>query len=145
MNIRLSMTFIKDHSMLNYIISKRTNTTEKHISYHFVKINILPTISKVSQNIHIQDTIHHTNIIYILYLLLILLYVVLDICGLYWLYQTKPCVSHVWIFDFLKSDHPNGEVACRCQVMPSLLVAKPQAWSPASSTAWTNFLYPSEN
>ena len=66
MNIRLSMTFIKDHSMLNYIISKRTNTTEKHISYHFVKINIRPTISKVSQNIHIQDTIHHTNIIYTL-------------------------------------------------------------------------------
>ena len=61
---------------------------------------------------------------------------ILDICGLYLLYQIKPCVSHVLIY-FLKSHHPNGEVACRCQVMPSLLVAKPQAWSPASSTAWT--------
>ena len=115
--------------MLHYIISKRTNTTEKHISCCI--ISLYYTRCRISQNIHIQYTIHDAKHHIYIYTLPILLYVILDICRLYWLYQTKP-----WIF--LKSDHPNGEVSCRCQVMPSLLVAKPQAWSPASSTAWTN-------
>lgn len=63
-----------------YIICKISTYYLQYLKYH--KTFIYST----------QYTIQ--NIIYTLLILLYVIHVILDICGLYWLYQTKPSVCH---------------------------------------------------